>query len=63
MICNPVMLTLALTWLCAAGYKDNVDNAKELFKSPLVDKATRSFRPPEPNVMHNVALDDDDVDV
>jgi hypothetical protein len=63
MIYDPVMLTLALPWLCAIGYKDNVDNAKELFKSALVDKATRSFRPPEPNAMHNVAFDDDDVDV
>jgi hypothetical protein len=43
MICDPVMLTLALPWLCAAGYKDNVDNAKELFKSALVDEATHSF--------------------
>jgi len=63
MICNPVMLTLALPWLCAAGYKDNVDNAKELFKSALVDEATRSFRPPEPDAMCNVPLDDDDIDV
>jgi hypothetical protein len=43
--------------------KDNVDNAKELFKSTLVDEATHSFRPPEPNVMRNVPLDDDDIDV
>jgi hypothetical protein len=63
MICDPVMLTLALPWLCAAGYKDNVDNAKELFKSALVDEATRSLRPPEPNAMCNVPLDDDDIDV
>jgi len=62
MICNPVMLTLALPWLCAAGYKDNVDNAKELFKSVLVDEATRSFQPPEPDAMRNVPLNDD-VDV
>jgi len=63
MICDPVMLTLGLTWLCAAGYKDNVDNAKELFKSTLVDEATCSFRPPEPDAMSNVPLDDDDIDV
>jgi len=63
MICDPVMLTLALPWLCAAGYKDNVDNVKELFKSALVDKATHSFQPPELDAMHNVPLDDDDVDV
>ncbi len=63
MICDAVMLTLALPWLCAAGYKDNVDNAKELFKFALVDEATRSFRPLEPDAMCNVALDDDDIDV
>jgi hypothetical protein len=63
MICDPVMLTLALPWLCVAGYKDNVDNAKELFKSDLVDEATCSFRPPEPDAMCNVPLDDDDIDV
>jgi hypothetical protein len=63
MICNPVMLTLALPWLCVVGYKDNVNNAKELFKSALVDKATRSFQPLEPDAMRNVPLDDDDVDV
>jgi hypothetical protein len=63
MICDLVMLTLALPWLCAARYKDNVDNAKELFKFALVDEATHSFRPPEPDAMRNVALDDDDVDV
>jgi hypothetical protein len=63
MIYDPVMLTLALPWLCAAGSKDNVDNAKELFKSAFVNEATHSFQPREPNVMHNVALDDDDVDV
>ncbi|CAM6002938.1 unnamed protein product [Sphagnum balticum] len=49
--------------LVATEYKDNVDNAKELFKSALVDEATRSFRPPEPNAMCNVPLDDDDIDV
>jgi hypothetical protein len=63
MICDAVMLTLALPWLCAAGYKDNVDNAKELFKFALVDEATCSFRPLEPDAMCNVALDDDDIDV
>jgi hypothetical protein len=63
MICNPVMLTLALPWLCATGYKDNVDNAKELFKSALVDEATCSFQPSEPDTMCNVPLDDDDIDV
>jgi hypothetical protein len=31
MVCDPVMLMLALPWLCATKYKDNVDNAKELF--------------------------------
>jgi hypothetical protein len=63
MICDPVMLTMALPWLCAAGYKDNVNNAKELFKSAFVDEATRSFQPPEPDAMRNVPHDDDDVDV
>jgi hypothetical protein len=53
------MLTLALPWLCAAGYKDNVDNAKELFKFALVNEATRSFQPPELDAMRNVPLDDD----
>ncbi len=48
---------LALPWLCAAGYKDDVDNAKELFKSTFVDKATRSFRPPEPDATPNASLD------
>ncbi len=43
MVCNPVMLTLALLWLCVAGYKDDVDNAKELFKSILVNEAMRLF--------------------
>jgi len=57
------MLTLALPWLCAAGYKDNVNNAKELFKSTLVDEATCSFQPPELDAMRNVPFDDDDVDV
>jgi len=63
MICDPVMLTLALPWLCAVEYKDNVDNAKNFFKFAVVDEATRSFRPPEPDAMHNVSFDDDDVDV
>jgi len=63
MICDLVMLTLALPWLCVVGYKDNVDNAKELFKSALVDEATCSFRPPKLDAMRNVSLDDDDVDV
>ncbi len=63
MICDLIMLTLALPWLCAAEYKDNVDNAKELFKFALVDEATHSFRPPKPDVMPNVPFDDDDVDV
>ncbi|CAM6070487.1 unnamed protein product [Sphagnum tenellum] len=63
MICDPAMLTLALPWLCAAGYKDNVDNAKKLFKFALVDEATRSFQPPKPDAMCNVPLDDDDIHV
>ncbi|CAN5967500.1 unnamed protein product [Sphagnum jensenii] len=63
MICNLVMLTQALPWLCAVGYKDNVDNAKELFKSALVDEATRSFQPPKLDMMRNVPFNDDDVDV
>jgi len=63
MICDLVMLTLALPWLCAAGYKDNVDNSKKLFKSALVDEATRSFWPPELDAMRNVPLDDDDINV
>ncbi len=63
MVCHPVMLTLALPWLCAAKYKDNIDNAKELFKYALNDKAMHSFQQPEPNTMPNVSLNDDDVDV
>jgi len=59
MVCDLVMLTLALPWLCAARYKDNVDNAKEFFKSALIDEATRSFRPPEPDA----PPDNDDIDV
>jgi hypothetical protein len=62
MVCDPVMLTLALPWLCAVGYKDDVDNAKELFKSILVDEATCSFRPPKLDATPN-APPDDDVDV
>ncbi len=62
MVCDPVMLMLALPWLCAVGYKDNVDNAKELFKSALVDEATRLFQPPESNGTPNMPLDND-VDV
>jgi hypothetical protein len=56
---DPVMLTLALSWLCAVGYKDDVDNAKELFKSILVDEATHSFWPPEPDATPNESPDDD----
>jgi hypothetical protein len=47
------MLTLALSWLCVAGYKDDVDNAKELFKSAIVDEATRLFKPLKPNATPN----------
>jgi hypothetical protein len=50
-------------WLCVAEYKDDIDNAKELFISAFVDKATRSFRPPKPNMTPNVLLDDDNIDV
>ncbi len=65
MICDPVMFTLALPWLCAAGYKDDVDNPKELFKSALIDEAMRLFRPLELDTTHNTPLDDnnDNVDV
>ncbi len=65
MICDLVMLTLALPWLCAAGYKDDVDNAKELFQSVFVDEAMRLFRPHEFDTTHNMSLDDnnDNVDV
>ncbi len=63
MVCDPVMLMLALPWLCAVEYKDNVDNAKELFKSALIDEAARSFQPPELDAMHNVPPNNDDVDV
>jgi hypothetical protein len=60
MVCDPVMLTLALPWLCAAEYKDDVDNAKKLFKSALIDEATCSFWPPEPNTMLNMSPNDND---
>ncbi len=64
MVCDAIMLTLAVPWLCAAGYKDDVDNAKELFKLALVDEAMRSFRPPKSNKIPNAPLDDDvDVEV
>jgi len=43
MVCDLVMLMLALPWLCAVGYKDDIDNAKELFKSAFVDEAMCSF--------------------
>ncbi|CAM6008900.1 unnamed protein product [Sphagnum balticum] len=47
-----------------AGYKDDVDNAKELFKSILINKVMRSFQPPEFDMTPNALLDnDDDVDV
>ncbi|CAM6030958.1 unnamed protein product [Sphagnum balticum] len=45
----------------SARYKDNVNNAKELFKFVLVDKATRLFRRPELNMTPNT-LPDDDID-
>jgi hypothetical protein len=57
------MLTLALPWLCAAGYKDNVDNAKEFFMFVLVNEAVRSFRPPKLDAMHNVSPDNNDIAV
>ncbi len=64
MVCDPVMLMLALPWLCTVGYKDDINNPKELFKSALVDEAMRLFRPPEPDAMPNTSPDDyDDVDV
>jgi hypothetical protein len=63
MVCDLVMLTLALPWLCVADYKDNVDNAKELFKSALIDKATRLFRPPELDATPNTPPDNDDNNV
>jgi len=59
MVCDLIMLTLALPWLCAAGYKDDIDNAKELFKSAFVDEATCLFWSPEPDTPPN----DDNVDV
>jgi hypothetical protein len=64
MVCDPVMLTLAVLWLCGARYKDDLDNAKELFKSAFVDEAMRSFRPLEPDAMLNASPDHDkEVDV
>jgi hypothetical protein len=57
------MLTLALPWLCVAGYKDDVDNAKELSKSTLIDEATHSFRPPKPDTTPNTPPDDNDNNV
>ncbi len=63
MVCDPIMLTLALLWLYAVGYKDNINNAKELFKSTLVDEAMRSFRPPKPNMTPNVLPNDDNINV
>jgi hypothetical protein len=62
MVCDLVMLMLALPWLCVVRYKDDVDNAKELFKSALINEATCLFLPPEPNAMPN-ALPDDNIDV
>jgi hypothetical protein len=55
------MLMLALSWLCAIRYKDDVDNAKELFKFAFVDEATRSFQPPELDMMLNMPFDDDNM--
>jgi hypothetical protein len=64
MVYDLVMLTLTPLWLCASEYKDDVDNAKELFKSAFVDEATCSFQPPEPNATPNAPPDNDnDVDV
>jgi hypothetical protein len=59
------MFTLPLPWPCAVGYKDDVDNVKELFKSTLVDVTMRSFRLLEADTTPNAPLDDknDDVDV
>jgi hypothetical protein len=56
------MLTLALPWLCAVGYKDAVNNVKELFKFAFVNEATCSFWPAELDATHN-APPDNDVDV
>lgn len=63
MVYNSVMLTLPMSWLCVTGYKDDVDNAKELFKFALVNKATLSFRPPEPDVTSNTLPNDNDNDI
>jgi hypothetical protein len=58
------MLTLSLFWLCAVGYKDDVDNDKELFKFAPIDKVTRLFWPPDLDATPNVSPDDNnDVDV
>jgi hypothetical protein len=62
MVCDIIMLTFALLWLWVANYKDNIDNAKELFKSSFVDKATCSFSPPEFDAMPNMPPDDNDND-
>ncbi len=43
MVCDSIMLTLALSWLYVAEYKDDIDNAKELFKSTFVDEATQAW--------------------
>ncbi|CAM6070986.1 unnamed protein product [Sphagnum tenellum] len=64
MVCDLVLLTLALSWLCVTEYKDNVDNGKELFKFVFIDEAMHLFRPPELNIMPNALPDDDnDIDV
>jgi hypothetical protein len=63
MICDSVMFTLAVLWLCVVGYKDNVDNAKELFKSALVNEPTRSFRPPKLDATPNTLLDNNNDNV
>jgi hypothetical protein len=58
------MLTLAMLWLCEVGNKDDVENAKELFKFVLVSEATCSFQPLEPNATPIVPPHaNDDVDV
>ncbi|CAK9857763.1 unnamed protein product [Sphagnum jensenii] len=64
MVCDSVLLTLALSGLCVTGYKDNVDNGKELFKFAIIDEATRSFQPLELDMTPNVLPDDNnDIDV
>ncbi|CAM6002875.1 unnamed protein product [Sphagnum balticum] len=57
MVCDSIMLTLALSWLYVAEYKDDIDNAKS--SSSLLSLT----RPPKHDVMPNVLLDDDDIDV